>query len=105
MHYVFDWSRTSPERLHPSKDYAAARTRARPVSAGICVSQKKLRQIVDPSQRLLGQLHKIVYISQLPPAPHHNIRRRVIERFKKSLFHYGSDPYNLKVELSKLGTA
>uniref|UniRef100_A0A8D3C9U1 Serine/threonine-protein kinase Nek10 n=1 Tax=Scophthalmus maximus TaxID=52904 RepID=A0A8D3C9U1_SCOMX len=70
------------------------------VSAGICVSQKKLRQIEDPSQRLLVQLHKILFISQLPPAPHGNIKRRVIERFKKSLFHYGSDPCNLKVEKS-----
>uniref|UniRef100_A0AAQ5X1B3 NIMA-related kinase 10 n=1 Tax=Amphiprion ocellaris TaxID=80972 RepID=A0AAQ5X1B3_AMPOC len=71
------------------------------VSGGICVSQKKLRQIDDPIQRLLVQLHKIVYITQLPPAPHHNIKRRLIERFKKSLFHFGSDPCNLKVELSK----
>uniref|UniRef100_A0A8C9YDZ0 Serine/threonine-protein kinase Nek10 n=1 Tax=Sander lucioperca TaxID=283035 RepID=A0A8C9YDZ0_SANLU len=74
------------------------------VSAGICVSQKKVRQIDDPIQRLLVQLHKIIYITQLPPAPHHNIKRRIIERFKKSLFHYGSDPYNLKVELSKVCT-
>ncbi|XP_047196734.1 serine/threonine-protein kinase Nek10 [Hippoglossus stenolepis] len=102
-HYaVTPSSCATPDQVLHSKDSAAARTRARPVSAGICVSQKKLRQIVDPSQRLLVQLHKIVYISQLPPAPHHNIRRRVVERFKKSLFHYGSDPYNLKVELSKL---
>uniref|UniRef100_UPI0037E7F4D2 serine/threonine-protein kinase Nek10 n=1 Tax=Semicossyphus pulcher TaxID=241346 RepID=UPI0037E7F4D2 len=72
------------------------------VSAGICVAQKKLRQIDDPIQRLLVQLHKIIYITQLPPAPHQNIKRRVIERFKKSLFHCGSDPCNLKVELSKL---
>lgn len=41
---------------------------------------------------------------QLPPAPHHNIKRRLIERFKKSLFHGGSDPYSLKVELSKVCT-
>ncbi|XP_028985437.1 serine/threonine-protein kinase Nek10 isoform X2 [Betta splendens] len=74
----------------------------KPVSAGICVSQKKLRQIDDPIQRLLVQLHKIIYITQLPPASHNNIKRRVIERFKKSLFHIGSDPCNLKVELSKL---
>ncbi|XP_022621543.1 serine/threonine-protein kinase Nek10 [Seriola dumerili] len=85
-----------------SGDFTAAKIKPRPVSAGICVSQKKLRQIDDPSQRLLVQLHKIIFITQLPPAPHHNIKRRVIERFKKSLFHFGSDPYNLKVELSKL---
>uniref|UniRef100_A0A3Q4HJ00 NIMA-related kinase 10 n=1 Tax=Neolamprologus brichardi TaxID=32507 RepID=A0A3Q4HJ00_NEOBR len=71
------------------------------VSAGICVSQKKLRQIDDPIQRLLVQLHKIIFITQLPPAPHHHIKRRLVERFKKSLFQFGSDPYNLKVELSK----
>ncbi|GAA6217254.1 serine/threonine-protein kinase Nek10 isoform X2 [Lates japonicus] len=92
----------TPDQILFSGDFAAAKMKPRPVSAGICVSQKKLRQIDDPSQRLLVQLHKIIYISQLPPAPHHNIKRRVIERFKKSLFHYGSDPYNLKVELSKL---
>uniref|UniRef100_A0A7N8X7Z5 Serine/threonine-protein kinase Nek10 n=1 Tax=Mastacembelus armatus TaxID=205130 RepID=A0A7N8X7Z5_9TELE len=72
------------------------------VSAGICVSQKRLRQIDDPIQRLLVQLHKIIYISQLPPAPHNNIKRRVIEKFKKSLFHCGSNPCNLKVELSRV---
>ncbi|XP_040900683.1 serine/threonine-protein kinase Nek10 isoform X1 [Toxotes jaculatrix] len=92
----------TPDQILSSGDYAAAKMKPRPVSAGICVSQKKLRQIDDPSQRLLVQLHKIIYISQLPPAPHHNIKRRVIERLKKSLFHHGSDPCNLKVQLSKL---
>ncbi|XP_044063678.1 serine/threonine-protein kinase Nek10 isoform X2 [Siniperca chuatsi] len=92
----------TPDQILSVGDYAAAKIKPRPVSAGICVSQKKVRQIDDPIQRLLVQLHKIIHITQLPPAPHHNIKRRVIERFKKSLFHYGSDPYNLKVELSKL---
>ncbi|KAG7475758.1 serine serine/threonine-protein kinase Nek10 [Solea senegalensis] len=92
----------TPDQVLSSGDDAAARTKQRPASAGICVSQKKLRQIDDPSQRLLVQLHKVVYISQLPPAPHHNVKRRLIERFKKSLFQCGSDPYSLKVELSKL---
>ncbi|XP_075937216.1 serine/threonine-protein kinase Nek10 [Anarhichas minor] len=90
----------TPDQIQSGGDCAAAKIR--PVSAGICVSQKKVRQIDDPIQRLLVQLHNIIYITQLPPAPHHNIKRRVIERFKKSLFHFGSDPYNLKVELSKL---
>lgn len=35
------------------------------VSAGICVSQKRVRQIDDPIQRLLVQLHKIIYITQV----------------------------------------
>ncbi|KAM6935607.1 serine/threonine-protein kinase Nek10 [Lycodopsis pacificus] len=104
-----DCCHSNPSQLKPqpaehqsSGDCAAAKIKQRPVSAGICVSQKKVRQIDDPIQRLLVQLHNIIYITQLPPAPHHNIKRRVIERFKKSLFHFGSDPYDLKVELSKL---
>ncbi|XP_078108312.1 serine/threonine-protein kinase Nek10 isoform X2 [Sander vitreus] len=92
----------TPDHIQSGGDYTATKIKPRPVSAVICVSQKKVRQIDDPIQRLLMQLHKIIYITQLPPAPHHNIKRRIIERFKKSLFHYGSDPYNLKVELSKL---
>ncbi|XP_029928077.1 serine/threonine-protein kinase Nek10 [Myripristis murdjan] len=83
-------------------DFAASKIKPRPVSAGICVSQRKVRQIDDPIQRLLVQMHKIIFITQLPPAPHNSVKRRIVERFKKSLFHQGSDPYNLKVELSKL---
>ncbi|KAM7421494.1 hypothetical protein PAMA_015573 [Pampus argenteus] len=92
----------TPDQILVGGDFTAARMKAKPVSAGICVSQKKLRQIDDPIQRFLVQLHKIIYVTQLPPSPHHSIKRRVIERFKKSLFHHGSDPHNLKVELSKL---
>nr|XP_014349446.1 PREDICTED: serine/threonine-protein kinase Nek10 isoform X1 [Latimeria chalumnae] len=71
-------------------------------SAGIAVSQRKVRQISDPIQQILIQLHKVIYITQLPPALHHNIKRRVIERFKKSLFSPQSNPCNLKVEIKKL---
>ncbi|XP_041731295.2 serine/threonine-protein kinase Nek10-like isoform X2 [Coregonus clupeaformis] len=83
-------------------EFAVPKPKPRPASAGICVSQRKVRQIDDPVQRFLVQLHKIIYITQLPPALQHSVKRRVIERFKKSLFHYGSSPYNLKVELNKL---
>ncbi|XP_077431278.1 serine/threonine-protein kinase Nek10 isoform X2 [Vanacampus margaritifer] len=70
--------------------------------AGICISQRNLRQIEDPIHRLLVQLHKVLFITQLPPTPRHNVKRRLVERFKKSLFQFGSDPHNLKTELSKL---
>ncbi|KAK2909802.1 hypothetical protein Q8A73_007517 [Channa argus] len=101
-HYEMPSSCVTPDQIISSGHYVAAKMKPRPVSAGICVSQKKLRQIDDPIQMLLVQLHKIIYISQLPPASHNNIKRRVVEKFKKSLFHHGSDPYSLKVELSKL---
>ncbi|XP_066206885.1 serine/threonine-protein kinase Nek10 isoform X2 [Saccopteryx leptura] len=71
-------------------------------SAGIAVSQRKVRQISDPIQQILIQLHKIIYVTQLPPALHHNLKRRVIERFKKSLFSQQSNPCNLKSEIKKL---
>ncbi|KAM8733907.1 serine/threonine-protein kinase Nek10 isoform 1-T1 [Acanthopagrus schlegelii] len=90
----------TPDQMISGGDHTAAKIKPRPGSAGLCVSQKKVRLIDDPIQRLLVQLHKIIYITQLPP--HHNTKRRVVERFKKSLFHCGSDPYNLKLELSKL---
>ncbi|KAM4736540.1 serine/threonine-protein kinase Nek10, partial [Anableps anableps] len=92
----------SPNQILACGDFTASKIKSRPGSVGICVSQKKLRQIDDPIQRLLVQLHKIIFITQLPPASHYNIKRRLVERFKKSLFQLGSDPYNLKVELSKL---
>uniref|UniRef100_A0A8D0MDS7 Protein kinase domain-containing protein n=1 Tax=Sus scrofa TaxID=9823 RepID=A0A8D0MDS7_PIG len=34
-------------------------------SAGIAVSQRKVRQISDPIQQILIQLHKVIYITQL----------------------------------------
>lgn len=34
-------------------------------SAGICLSQRKVRQIDDPNQRLLELLHKIIFITQV----------------------------------------
>ncbi|XP_072796956.1 serine/threonine-protein kinase Nek10-like [Vicugna pacos] len=71
-------------------------------SAGIAVSQRKVRQISDPIQQILIQLHKIIYITQLPPALHHNLKRRIIERFKKNLFSQQSNPCNLKSEIKKL---
>ncbi|XP_057689836.1 serine/threonine-protein kinase Nek10 isoform X1 [Corythoichthys intestinalis] len=70
--------------------------------AGICVSQRNLRQIEDPIHKLLEQLHKVLYVTQLPPSSRHDVKRRLVERFKKSLFQIGSDPHDLKTELSKL---
>ncbi|XP_024113977.1 serine/threonine-protein kinase Nek10 isoform X2 [Oryzias melastigma] len=83
-------------------DFCALKFKPRPVSAGICVSQKMLRQIHDPIQKLLVQLHKVIFITQLPPSLSADVERRLVEKFKKSLFQLGSDPYDLKVELSKL---
>ncbi|TSK20152.1 Serine/threonine-protein kinase Nek10 [Bagarius yarrelli] len=76
--------------------------KARPGSAGICVSHRKVRQIDDPNLRLLELLHKLIFITQLPPGPQTSSARRTLERFKKSLFQRESSPFHLKMELSKV---
>ncbi|XP_068261139.1 serine/threonine-protein kinase Nek10 isoform X3 [Nyctibius grandis] len=91
------------ERQPQIRDYIEGLgSRLRPASAGIAVSQRKVRQISDPVQQILIQLHKIIFITQLPPALQCNLKRRIIERFKKSLFSQQSNPCNLKSEMKKL---
>ncbi|XP_062925562.1 serine/threonine-protein kinase Nek10 [Mobula hypostoma] len=92
----------SRHEAEPGRKSRHSNTKSRPASAGIAVSQRKVRQISDPIQQILIQLHKIIYITQLPPTLHHNFRKSVIERFKKSLFSPLSNPCNLKAELKKL---
>ncbi|XP_067858918.1 serine/threonine-protein kinase Nek10 isoform X1 [Heptranchias perlo] len=92
----------SQHQAEPGGKPRRSNTKSRPASAGIAVSQRKVRQISDPIQQILIQLHKIIYITQLPPTLHHNFRKSVIERFKKSLFSPQSNPCNLKAELKKL---
>ncbi|XP_071465406.1 serine/threonine-protein kinase Nek10 isoform X8 [Marmota flaviventris] len=97
------FSASGGERQSQMRDFIGGiGSRPRPASAGIAVSQRKVRQISDPIQQILIQLHKVIYITQLPPALHHNLKRRVIERFKKSLFSQQSNPCNLKSEIKKL---
>uniref|UniRef100_A0A2K6U9F1 NIMA related kinase 10 n=2 Tax=Saimiri boliviensis TaxID=27679 RepID=A0A2K6U9F1_SAIBB len=97
------FSASGGERQSQTRDFTGGTgSRARPASAGIAVSQRKVRQISDPIQQILIQLHKIIYITQLPPGLHHNLKRKVVERFKKSLFSQQSNPCNLKSEIKKL---
>ncbi|XP_069627198.1 serine/threonine-protein kinase Nek10 isoform X2 [Haliaeetus albicilla] len=94
---------SASERQPQVRDYIEGPgSRLRPASAGIAVSQRKVRQISDPVQQILIQLHKIIFITQLPPALQCNLKRRIIERFKKSLFSQQSNPCNLKSEMKKL---
>ncbi|KAM4882551.1 serine/threonine-protein kinase Nek10 isoform 2-T6 [Thomomys bottae] len=97
------FSASGGEKQSQTRDFTGGiGSRPRPASAGIAVSHRKVRQISDPIQQILIQLHKVIYITQLPPALHHNLKRRVIERFKKSLFSQQSNPCNLKSEIKKL---
>ncbi|KAK2515958.1 hypothetical protein Q9233_013957 [Columba guinea] len=54
------------ERQPQIRDYMKSPgSRLRPASSGIAVSQRKVRQISDPVQQILIQLHKIIFITQL----------------------------------------
>uniref|UniRef100_A0A8U8BHC8 Uncharacterized protein n=1 Tax=Geospiza parvula TaxID=87175 RepID=A0A8U8BHC8_GEOPR len=71
-------------------------------SAGIAVSQRRVHQISDPVQQILVQLHKIILSTRLPPALQCNLKRRIVARFKKSLFSQKSNPCKLKSEIKKV---
>ncbi|KAM7035942.1 LOW QUALITY PROTEIN: serine/threonine-protein kinase Nek10 [Passerculus sandwichensis] len=70
--------------------------------AGIVESQGKVHQISDPVQQILVQLHKIIFTTKLPPALQCNLERRIVERFKKSLFSQKSNPCKLESEIKKV---
>ena len=72
----------------------------------LSISPNRIREIHDPCSRILNQLHKILFISQLPPSMGGELsaQRQVIEKYKRALFshrnHYRG--WNLKDELNKL---
>lgn len=93
------------------RDHSGAGDRSRRASgaasrnlstATISISQRKVKQIDDPVLQILNQIHKIIFVSQLPPALTVNPKRRVIDKYKRALFsrHIGS--INLKNEVKKL---
>ncbi|CAG5124973.1 unnamed protein product [Candidula unifasciata] len=71
-------------------------------AAMLAISPSRLREINDPVQQILHQLHKIVYITQLPPTLSPNPNRRIVEQYKRALFATGSNGMNLKSEMRKL---
>ena len=72
----------------------------------LSISPSRIREIHDPMTRILNQLHKILFISQLPPSMEGELsyERALIERYKRELFshrnHYRGR--SLKDELHKL---
>lgn len=60
------------------------------------------RQPRQRSQFLSSLIPPALPDPQLPPAPHRDVRWRLVERFKRSLFQRGSEPSGLKEALCKL---
>ncbi|XP_062517831.1 serine/threonine-protein kinase Nek10-like [Corticium candelabrum] len=72
------------------------------IAATLTISHRKVRQISDPVQQILNQLHKIIFISQLPPSLELSPGRRIIDKFKREIFSSQSTPVYLKSVLKKL---
>lgn len=68
----------------------------------LSISPSKVREIDDPVTKTLMQLHKIIYIDQLPPTATVNFRRRIISRYKRALFTPTHRSDMLKAEMNKL---
>ena len=56
----------------------------------------------DPLSALLSQLHKLVYVSQLPPKSTRDWKRTVVSRYKHALFARPFSAQKLKAELQQI---
>mmetsp|Transcript_5132 Transcript_5132/g.16916 ORF Transcript_5132/g.16916 Transcript_5132/m.16916 type:complete len:308 (+) Transcript_5132:2242-3165(+) len=70
----------------------------------LSISPARIKEIQDPCSRILNQLHKILFISQLPPSVHVSTERRLVERYKHALFSRRNHArgWSLKDELNKV---
>eukprot|EP00118_Oscarella_pearsei_P005306 m.24293 g.24293 ORF g.24293 m.24293 type:complete len:1244 (+) comp28597_c0_seq1:262-3993(+) len=71
-------------------------------AAMLTISPRKVRPISDPIQQILNQLHKIVFVTQLPPSLKPSPRRRLVEKFKREIFSQNSSSTFLKSVMRKL---
>ncbi|KAL9868146.1 LOW QUALITY PROTEIN: serine/threonine-protein kinase Nek10 [Geothlypis trichas] len=94
-------SAVGKEETNNTEEGAVKKGTCKRALAGIAVSQGKVHQISDPVQQILVQLHKIIFSTKLPPALQCSLERRIVERFKKSLFCQKSNPCKLESEIKK----
>ncbi|KAH9503252.1 Serine/threonine-protein kinase Nek10 [Bulinus truncatus] len=71
-------------------------------AAMLTISPNRLREINDPIQQILHQLHKLILVTQMPPTFGSDPNRRIIEHYKRALFSSRSSSINLKSEMIKL---
>ncbi|EDO46233.1 predicted protein, partial [Nematostella vectensis] len=95
---------TSTVETYRRQQSTGGHLKARPPTAAatLSISPRKVRQINDPIAQILNQLHKIIFITQLPPTLSPNPQRRIVERFKRALFAPQSSSFNLKSEIKKV---
>ena len=71
-------------------------------SAKVSIAHSKLQPMTDPLPKVLNQLHKIVFIDQLPPTLEWDAQRSYIKAYKRFLFGPVQNAGNIKRELFKL---
>ena len=72
------------------------------MSSILSIPPRHVREISDPISQLMVQLHKLVFVTQLPPSPAPSMRRLLVEHYKRTLFGRTSVPADLKTEMHKL---
>ncbi|KAK3775072.1 hypothetical protein RRG08_048282 [Elysia crispata] len=103
MNRSYSTNETSPNAVAAGGAMLSHKLDKRSRSAAmLTISPNKLREITDPIQQMLHQLHKLIYITQLPPTLSPNQNRRIIEQYKRALFAPNSSSTNLKLEMKKL---
>ena len=76
--------------------------RASRVSSMVSVSPTKVREIRDPVSDLLTQLHKLLWVTQLPPSSRRSPKRALLHRYKTALFRRPHHRSALKQEMQNL---
>lgn len=71
-------------------------------SSLLSFSPRHVREISDPITQLMTQLHKLVFITQLPPSLTPCARTLLIGQYKRALFDGTNSPACLKAEMHKL---
>ncbi|KAL5497017.1 hypothetical protein EMCRGX_G013410 [Ephydatia muelleri] len=95
--------RSASQQLRESSPHFN-RGRSHSVTSLLSVNSQQVREIADPISQLMSQVHKLLYINQLPPSSFMSMRRTLVERFEHNLFAYGTSAGSLKVEIHKLMT-
>ncbi|GLC33389.1 Serine/threonine-protein kinase Nek10 [Pleodorina starrii] len=68
----------------------------------VTLATSRLKPITDPLTLMLTQLHKVMWVEQLPPGLARDHRRRAVESFRRHLFAQGSHAGSIKASLAKL---
>ncbi|GIL90749.1 hypothetical protein Vretifemale_18423, partial [Volvox reticuliferus] len=68
----------------------------------VTLATSRLKPVTDPLTLMLTQLHKVMWVEQLPPGLARDHRRRAVESFRRHLFAQGSNAGTVKASLARL---